>query len=163
MLTAERLRQLLAYDGETGAFAWRVARGNGLKVGDVAGRVGQGYRIVRIDGRGYLAHRLAWLYVHGVWPAGEIDHINGDKLDNRIANLRDVDRRGNKENMRAARRDNKVGLLGVHTRPANKIRPYVASIRVDGALKHIGAYATPEAAHAAYVERKRQLHSRCTI
>lgn len=110
-----------------------------------------------------MAHRLAWVHVHGSWPAGDIDHINGDKLDNRIANLRDVTRSVNKENMRSARGDNKVGLLGVHVRRQNTTRPYVASIRVSGKLIHLGAHNTPEAAHAAYLEAKRRLHSGCTI
>lgn len=162
-ITHERLLSLLAYECETGVFVWKVSRGNGLKVGDAAGRIGQGYRLVRVDGRGYLAHRLAWFYVHGAWPDGEIDHINGDKLDNRIANLRDIQHRGNAENKRKARADNQTGFLGVHIKPANTKRPFVASIRVDGVLKHIGAFADPQAAHKAYVERKRQVHAACTI
>ncbi len=162
-ITHERLLSLLAYECETGVFVWKVSRGNGLKVGDAAGRIGQGYRLVRVDGRGYLAHRLAWFYVHGAWPDGEIDHINGDKLDNRIANLRDIRHRGNAENKRKARADNQTGFLGVHIKPANTKRPFVASIRVDGVLKHIGAFADPQAAHKAYVERKRQVHAACTI
>jgi len=162
-MSPDRLRSLLAYDPETGAFAWKVGRGNGLKPGDRAGRIGQGYCLIRVDGNGYLAHRLAWLYIHGAWPAGEIDHINGNKLDNRISNLRDVPHRMNAENKRKARADNQTGFLGVHIKPANTKRPFVASIRVDGVLKHIGAFADPQSAHKAYVERKRQVHAACTI
>lgn len=162
-LTADRARELLNYAPDTGAFTWRVARPNVAKPGQPAGSRRHDYMILRLDGVNYMAHRVAWLIVHGAWPADEIDHVNGEKFDNRLANLRVVDRSGNKENMRAARADNKSGFLGVHIKPANTRRPFVASIRVDGALKHIGAFSTPEAAHRAYVERKRQVHAACTI
>ena len=87
-LTAERLRQLLDYSPETGLFYWRVKRGS-VAAGTEAGTWhGNGYRKIHIDGVPHLAHRLAWLYVHGEHPTGEIDHRNGNPADNRISKLR---------------------------------------------------------------------------
>lgn len=107
MLTAERLKQVLTYNPVTGWF-WR---------GDtLAGSLNlAGYRQIRVDGKLYLAHRLAWLYVHGEWPADEIDHINGDRADNRFANLRPVTSGQNKMNS-AKRSDNTSGVKGVSLR-----------------------------------------------
>ena len=91
MLTADRVLELLDYDPETGHFRWRVTKGSKRMAGEVAGCLyGKGYWSIGIDRRLYYAHRLAWLYVHGEWPKRVIDHINRDKLDNRIVNLRDV-------------------------------------------------------------------------
>jgi hypothetical protein len=88
-LTAERLREQLRYDAETGVFTRRVESGHAC-VGDVAGSVhSTGYVRIGIDGWKYTAHHLAWLYVHGVWPSDQIEHINRKRSDNRIANLRE--------------------------------------------------------------------------
>ena len=84
-LTAERLREVLDYDPDTGVFTRKVRTASSVKVGDVAGSLnGKGYIRIRVDGRLYFAHRLAWLYVHGEWPVDQVDHINGIKNDNRI-------------------------------------------------------------------------------
>ena len=88
MLTAERLREVASYDPETGEFRWILPRKK-VTVGAVAGTLSKrGYIDICSDVRVYKAHRLAWLYVHGAWPEALIDHINGDKADNRLANLR---------------------------------------------------------------------------
>lgn len=97
-LTAHALRDALAYDAETGVFRWRHDRGTSrARAGDVAGCVShkRGYRTIRVNYNRFLAHRLAWLHVHGDWPNGEIDHINGNADDNSIANLRVVTRQQN--------------------------------------------------------------------
>ena len=155
----QRLRELLDYDAETGRFVWRQANKR-VKAGTVAGYVGNdGYVRIRASGTRFLAHRLAWFYVHGTWPAGEIDHINGDRSDNRIANLRDVSRLTNRQNMRRAQADNRSGLLGVSL-TNNRCK---ASIRSGGKNHHLGYFASPEAAHAAYVAAKRQTHEGCTL
>ena len=164
-LTAARLRELLHYDQETGILRYAVARWGRqhVVVGSVAGtNDGQGYRKHMIDGRPYKAHRLAWLYTHGVWPAGEVDHINGQRSDNRMSNLRDVPRVTNSENFRIARRSNKTGLLGV-TSPGKQDKRYTATITAGGKRKTLGRFDTPEEAHAAYLEAKRQLHAGCTL
>lgn len=98
-LTAARLREVLHYDPETGAFT-RLTPYNQRKVGDEAGGVlSTGYVGICVDGSVYLAHRLAWLYVHGSWPSGHIDHINHVESDNRLCNLRDVTHKQNHQNL----------------------------------------------------------------
>lgn len=91
-LTPERLRCLLSYDQGTGLFTWLIDRGNGACAGQRAGTVDRnsGYVLVQIDGRQYRAHRLAWLYVHGRWPRPLIDHIDRNRANNRISNLREA-------------------------------------------------------------------------
>lgn len=89
-LTAERVRAVLKYDAESGDFSWLSGRGMsspGRPAGSVNGR---GYVAIQVDGRCYLAHRLAWLHVHSAWPSGVIDHVNGKTEDNRLENLRDT-------------------------------------------------------------------------
>lgn len=158
LLTAERLRELLSYDCDTGEFRWRKSTTNSVRVGAAAGRSGpKGYRLIKIDCRTWLAHRLAWLYVHGRWPASQIDHINGDKADNRLANLREATAAENQHNKFRAQANNRTsGLLGVcwHKRD----RRWVAQIKVGGKVRHIGLFATPEAAHDAYLKAKAELH-----
>ncbi len=91
MLTQERLKDVLAYFPEAGVFVWKQRVADRIKVGDTAGSRHNktGYLRIRLDGKEYLSHRLAWFYSTGVWPV-EIDHINRNQLDNRIDNLRDV-------------------------------------------------------------------------
>ena len=159
-LTVERLQQVLAYDQQTGVFRWRIARGNGIKPGDIAGRIKTGgYRQISVDGCRYGASRLAWLYVNGSWPTHEIDHNNGLTSDDRIENLRDVTHSGNVQNIRHANCNNKLGFLGV-SMEGNKFR---AQITINGGKLFLGNFSKPEEAHAAYLAAKRELHSTCTI
>lgn len=153
-LTAERLREVLGYDPETGLFRWRVRTSN-VKVGDVAGCMRKdGYLIISINGRLHQAHRLAWLYVNGEWPPAEIDHIDGRRDFNAIANLREATHAENMHNRRKPQANNTTGYLGV-SRYCGKFR---ALITLDRKLKHLGYFDTPEEAHAAYLEAKRRLH-----
>jgi hypothetical protein len=109
-LTAEYLRQLLSYDPDTGLFRWRVQLGFRGKVGAVAGTThSKGYRQIRIDGRIYRAHRLAWLYIHGEWPSGGLDHIDGNPANNAIANLRPATQQQNVWSSRK-RNDNTLAI-----------------------------------------------------
>jgi hypothetical protein len=115
-LTADRLREVLSYDAYTGEFRWLVAFGR-VRVGDVAGSIGKdGYRHIGIDGRCYLAHRLAYLYVYGTWPSRGLDHITNDcradKSDNRISNLRPANQSQNLVN-RGLDSNNSSGAKGV--------------------------------------------------
>lgn len=120
MITAERLRELLDYDPETGLFRWKMDRPKAIK-GDVAGCVatrdgGKQYRIIRISTKGsknYYAHRLVFLWMNGVYPTKQIDHIDGDGLNNRWSNLRECTPKENALNKRAGTL-NKTGYLGVH-------------------------------------------------
>jgi hypothetical protein len=162
-VTQARLRELLHYDPETGVFTNTPARGRryaGLVVG---APTRAGYLHCTINNKFYSMHRLAWFYVHGEWPKGEIDHINGDRKDNRLANLRDVDRHINHQNLRGPMASNRgSGILGVY--PANKcVDRWQSRIRVNGKPVHLGTFATKEQAHAAYVTAKRKFHEGCTI
>ena len=155
-MTPERLCEVLSYDQETGCLRWTVSR----RAGNLAGYVDAGgYRQIKIDGRMYLAHRLAWLYVHRRWPVAEIDHMNGLRDDNRLANLREVTHSENLQNQRRARRDSKTGLLG--TSP--KGRKFQATIKLNGKARHLGYFDTAELAHEAYIDAKRRLHPAGTV
>lgn len=161
MLTQERLKEVLDYDPGTGLFRWRSYRCGRALAGAVCGTDnGKGYLTIHIDLVHYKAHRLAWLYVHGVWPEDRIDHINGIKGDNRLANLREANKFTNSQNQRRAQSHNKCGYLGVHQRDNGRFR---ASIRVNSKLLSLGTFDTPEHAHKAYVEAKRRLHEGCTL
>jgi hypothetical protein len=156
----EVLTHLLEYNPDTGLFINRVDRAPGGAVGEPAGSVfGNGYLAISIQGRRYYAHRLAWFYAHRVWPLHEVDHINGDRLDNRLCNLRDLPKAVNRQNIRAAQRDNALGLLGV----SKKDGKFAAQIHAKGRRWLVGMFDTPEEAHAAYREAKRRLHEGCTI
>jgi len=110
-LIQERLHELLHYEPETGIFYWKVGARN-IKVGDIAGTPSCGYVKIGISGTIYPAHRLAWLYVHGYFPESEIDHINRDRADNRICNLREVSHVCNRRNIRN-QKNNTSGVKGV--------------------------------------------------
>jgi hypothetical protein len=161
-LTVQTLRERLHYDPETGVFTWLVNRGGAAKKGSRAGHLDRsGYRVIFTSAYGSLAEgRLAWLYTYGVWPSGQIDHIDGQPSNNRISNLRDVSIAGNLQNITRARKQNKSGFLGVTT---CKTGGYVASIEHNRNKTYLGWFKTPEAAHAAYLDAKRKLHSTCTI
>ena len=162
ILTAERLRELLHYDPETGVFTWQKKRNCRVKLGGVAGSIyNNGYRVIGVDRKYRLAHRLAWLYVHGEMPAGEIDHINGDRTDNRIANLRDVSKSVNNQNKKHAMSNNTSGLLGACWDSYN--HQWKAQIGLNGKQYKIGVFDSAESAHAAYLAAKRKLHEGCTI
>lgn len=165
-LTADRLRELLDYDQASGWFTWKVTRcGNHARKGERAGAVRRcGYRHICVDGRRYQEHRLVWLLVHGESPQGVVDHINGDPTDNRLENLRLVTKTGNRQNQRKASKNSSTGFLGVvPRRDCDSGLMYGASIQADGRRFELGTFATPEAAHEAYLTAKRQLHSTCTI
>ena len=166
ILTAQLVRELLDYDLETGIFTRKVRLAQCHQIGDRADweiKSGNpsGYRKVTVDSRSYMAHRVAWLYVYGSWPKHQLDHINGKRGDNRIANLRDVTAVVNLQNTRRARKSSGTGVQGPAWYPASG--KYRAQIRVNGKSKHIGMYATIEEAHQAFLKAKRKYHEGCTI
>ena len=112
-LTAEYLRSILSYDPETGIFTWKVSTGPRVRAGEVAGSVNsKGYLLIMVHSRSHRAHRLAWLYVYGTWPEDQLDHINRNRSDNRISNLREVTNKQNHQN-RSKSSNSKSGHLGV--------------------------------------------------
>lgn len=160
-IAANDLKEIISYDPASGGFLWKVSRSKKVKVG---ARIGSwdlyGYQTVRIDGRSYKLHRLAWLYMTGEWPVGDVDHINGVRHDNRFSNLRDVPRGQNLENRRAANPGKKSGLpLGVH----RERYAFSARISRDNCSIVLGHFPTPEEASAAYIQAKRALHRGCMI
>lgn len=159
-LTQERLKNRLSYDESSGLFTW-IKASIGVKISDEVGTITRnGYRVVMFDKCNYHAHRLAWLYVYGSWPEQFIDHINGVKTDNRICNLRQVNKSENGQNLKGARKDNKSGFLGVTKHGQTGWR---STIQIDGATIHLGTFRSPELAHNAYIKAKRQLHPTGTL
>ena len=112
-LTQEYIKSILNYNRLTGVFTRSAKTSNSVNIGDIAGCVNRnGYVVIRVLNKLMYAHRLAWLYEYGHLPEFEIDHINGDRSDNRIANLRDVTRTENSKNL-SMRSDNNSGVVGV--------------------------------------------------
>ncbi|WP_324710403.1 HNH endonuclease signature motif containing protein [Pseudomonas citronellolis] len=114
MLTADLLRDIIHYDPVSGLFTWKRTLSNRAKEGHLAGTVtDRGYLVITIARRRMQAHRLAWLYVHGEEPAGVIDHLDGDALNNRIVNLRVVPQATNTKNNKVSM-NNTSGHPGVY-------------------------------------------------
>jgi hypothetical protein len=149
-ISVEYAREILDFDAGVFRWKWRDDRAkwwNTRFVGTVAGYLkNTGYITIRINGWNYQAHRLAWLYVHGVWPTDQLDHINGVRDDNRIANLREATSQENNRNA-GLRKDNSSGITGVgwHKRR----QKFQARIAVDGRLIYLGRFDTLEEAAAA--------------
>jgi len=159
IVTAERLRYLFDYDPTTGLFTRLIKLSNRGALGTRVGARCNTAWVIRIDGRRYLAHRLAWLWMTGKWPENEIDHIDGNGINNRWVNLRDVTHLVNQQNRHTAHKQSRLGVLGV-VKAGNR---YVAHINHHGRSYHLGQFSTAEEAHAAYLEAKRKLHDGCTI
>lgn len=160
-LPISNLHELFEYEPETGVLRWKSGRRSGLPAGKLNRR---GYRILRFNGREYLAHRVAWAIFSGAWPTQQIDHVNGVLDDNRRENLRDVSAVLNQQNQRRPRRDNKTGFLGVAPVVYESgVTRYGAYIRYGGKQHGIGTFDTPEEAHAAYLLAKRTHHTANTL
>lgn len=148
----------LSYDPITGLFHWRKSgRGRSKREGEVAGCPhSNGYLRIKVCGTQYLAHRLAWLFVHGAWPVHEVDHVNRDRADNRLANLR-----------AATVSENRRNTVGIPSRRQSKFkgvslgkgyRRWSARIFVGGVLHKIGLFDTEAEAAEAYREAAARLH-----
>lgn len=160
-LTSKRLREFLKYDAETGEFH-RLTTGGGIKAGAKAGCVNRGgYMVVRVDGVLYYAHRLAWLYVTGAWPEHILDHFDGDRMNNRFANLREATWEVNAQNLRGPKKNSKSGLLGVCWSKNDK--RWIAQIYRHGEGRVLGYFKSAEEAHQSYLTAKRREHEGCTL
>ena len=145
-LTLSRLKEVLEYSPVTGVFRWKVARGS-RKAGEVAGGVGRwGYYRIRVDGRLYPAHRLAWMYVNGELPEHQLDHENGVRDYNQILNLRSATYAINNKN-KSVRRDNTSGVTGV--RWHKQCSKWQAQVMSNGKQVHLGLFERKEEAVAA--------------
>lgn len=156
-IDSQRLREVLRYEMETGNFVWVSRTAARTKEGGIAGTFGKdGYVRIQIDGCIYKAHRLAFVYVTGKCDCEEVDHINGNRADNRWCNLRAANKSTNMQNKRNPQKNNTTGFLGVSfDRSRNK---YIASIGVNGRKLRIGRFNDPASANAAYLAAKAEFH-----
>jgi len=158
-ISCEDLKALVSYSSDTGEFLWIVDAGRygRIKAGTIAGSKNKahGYYAINIRGVLYPAHRLAWLYQYGEWPKGQIDHINGIRSDNRIANLRQATLQENMQNKKVYS-SNTSGYPGVtwHAR----VKMWQARIGVDGERVHLGYWDDPKLAAEAYEKAKAVKH-----
>lgn len=157
MLTHERLLELLTYDPETGHFTRKIRTSSRAPQGSIAGSLDRshGYFLVSVDAKEYYAHRLAWFYVTSKWPEHQIDHRNGDRADNRFANLREATQAQNKKNSRL-RANNTSGRKGVtwHAQAGK----WLAQIQANGKRKSLGLFSDLDAAAECYQRAARELH-----
>jgi hypothetical protein len=133
----QMIRDHFIYDADTGNVRWKRRYNNSIRKDLGISVNSKGYRSVYYAGRNYKAHRIAWLLYVGTWPVGQIDHINGDRSDNRIANLRDVTSAENQKNTKIDKR-NTSGVSGVRWREDRKC--WEASIRQGGSLVFLGRF-----------------------
>lgn len=150
----DALLSLLDFDRDTGVFTWKITRGGSAKSGTIAGAKDKnGYINIRVLRKLYKAHRLAWFYVHGKWPSQDLDHVDRDKTNNAMANLREASSAQNVANS-LVRIDCKANLKGV--RLANGCKNvWVARITENGKRRTIGRYNSPSIAYEAYCEAAR--------
>lgn len=147
----ELLHDLLRYDGMTGIFYWRNPKAAWIKPGSVAGSTKRNYRCIGIAGYGQLqAHRLAWIYEFGKLDEfQEIDHKDGNGMNNRMSNLRLATSSQQKMNRRI-QYNNRSGLKGAYYHACHKGKKWRSQIKFEGRILFLGYYHTPEEAHAAY-------------
>lgn len=156
LITVERLRELLDYDPATGIFRWRSSRGRGVRAGDIAGTPqNHGYWQLCIDAKIYMAHRIAWFYVHGEWPEIEIDHWDLDKRNNRLDNLRNSTKSQNQANMGPKRKNNITGMKGVSFDTGRK--RWIVGITHENKKIFIGRFDSKTEATAAYAKAAHEL------
>lgn len=162
-LTEEQRRLFadLTYCPETGLFRWAVnGRGQTKRAGNIAGSAHSGgYVRIKHGGRTYFAHRLAWLFHSGHWPACEIDHINGDRKDNRIANLREASVAQNRRNTKGVpSRRKHSAFKGVTKDSRDKNPKWVAQIYANGKVRVLGRFLSEDEAAKAYQSAAKELH-----
>jgi HNH endonuclease/AP2 domain len=152
----DRLKDVLSYDKHTGVFRWKKTLSKRNCEGNIAGSFSKehGYISICIDGKRYMAHRLAWLYEFGSWPTNDIDHINTIRNDNRICNLREATRADNLHNM-SVPSHNTSGFKGVSWHKARG--KWRATIKLNRRSIHLGAFNDKEEAANAYKEAASRL------
>lgn len=167
--TPEELRQLLRYEPETGKLYWKprpaimfdeirhcnIWNARYANKEAFTSVKGSGYRHGRVNYKPLLAHRVIWAMVHSRWPEAQIDHVDNDRLNNRIGNLRESTHAENMRNQ-CNRKTNKSGYKGVHWDSRDKA--FRAQISYEGKKIFLGYHATAEAAHAAYCEAAKKYH-----
>ncbi|MGB3844295.1 MAG: HNH endonuclease signature motif containing protein [Sphingopyxis sp.] len=163
-ITAAQARAVFEYAADTGVVTRKVKTSGSAVIGPLNARDnGDGYSRVTLFGHRVYLHRLAWLLHYGAWPEGHVDHIDGDRSNNAINNLRDVDHTANAQNVHVAH--SSTGLLGAYYEPGRN--RFIARISVGprGKAKsiYLGRFATAQAAHDAYLMAKAKLHPAASI
>ena len=158
----EAIKAVIRYEPDGGKFFWAKRTGGTSAAGKEATgtKDARGYVRIGVLGRIYKAHRLAMALSCDRFPDMEIDHINGNKSDNRLVNLREVSRETNQQNCISAYKTNSTGMLGVSQ---HKPGVWRARLSVGGKNKSLGLFSDPHQAHEAYKAAKRILHKGCTI
>ncbi|EOW6163946.1 TPA: HNH endonuclease [Klebsiella pneumoniae] len=157
MINSNELRALLTYDKDTGVFRRNTSSG-GQEIGSIAGTISKhGYIRIRIKNKAYFAHRLAWLYEYGVWPENEIDHINGEKSDNRLINLREASRSGNNHNKKH-QKNSASGVKGVSW--SKKDKRWHARCRANKQTVYFGSFMDLEEAMLAVIKAREKYHGK---
>lgn len=158
MIDIELIKSKVSYDPATGVFTRLVSSTRKDKIGKPAGTIAtNGYVYINIGKKLYSAHRLALALTYGKEPSGHVDHINRNRADNRLVNLREcpTKQKGNAQNS-SLRSDNTSGFVGVHWFP--RTSSWQAYINADGKRKHLGYFKDLEAAKNAYALAKRKQH-----
>jgi len=145
-----QLKGLFSYDCDTGLFTRKVTMCSTARKGTVPKSINKdGYYQVRIDRKMYVQHRLAWLYVYGKFPDGDIDHVNHTRTDNRIENLRSVSKATNNRNI-AKRNNNTSGVNGVWWHKQSK--KWCAELKINGVKKYLGLFVNIDDAKKARLD-----------
>lgn len=148
------LRRFVSYDPDTGAIT-RIASHFKSYIGKQTGtKDSQGYLATKVNGKFYRCHRLAWALFYGKWPDGEVDHFDGDKANNRITNLRDIEHKHNSHNQMRPQGNNPY--IGAYW--SERTQKWRAAIKKDGKINCLGSFLTAEEAHKAYLEAKKHMH-----
>lgn len=152
------IRECISNEPESGILWWaKKPKRNIIENTRVKTFIRRGYEYTTILGVFIRVHRIIWLIHNGSWPLLNIDHINGNPLDNRLSNLRDVSQKINAQNVRRMK-NNPHGLMGVTIKKGRIKRPWRAQIRVDGRFVFLGAFKTKEEAYSAYIAAKKIHH-----
>jgi hypothetical protein len=154
-LTVDEARRVFDYDADSGILSRRVSTGSRSRLGPTGCPVPTGYLMVRLHRKAHYVHRLAWLLTYGEWPVGEIDHINGDRSDNRLCNLRDLGRAENGQNI-GVPANNTSGATGVYF--SARAQRWVAEIKVNQKKRHIGTFVLLADAVAARQAARAAVH-----
>lgn len=156
-LTQAQLKELLNYDPATGAFTWVARLGSARPNTPASAHVDQyGYKRLMVHGRPYAQHRLAWMYMTGEWPAQQVDHLNGNRGDNRWVNLREATDAQNRQNM-AKKAGTRSRLQGVTWFPRDG--KWRSRLTINYKSHFLGYHDTEEEAHQAYLKAKAKLHT----